>query len=218
MHGADTILAEMEDSYRAADRLYRLEPGMPMTGLESIAVTRPIARVGRRRRRELEAALGLKDRCRIVLFAFAGMVPEAPPPVLADPGDLVLLGPDAWTGDGVRSADGTGLPFIDLLASVDLVVSKPGYGIVTELAANGTPAILVSRGDWPEEPFLVSWLGQRVPCHLVPRPEAVDRPLLDRVLAAPATRRRRTATGGEAQIAADIAAVLSRRERLYLRN
>jgi predicted glycosyltransferase len=40
------------------------------------------------------------------------------------------------------------------------LISKSGYGIVTEAACNGIPTLLVPREGWPEEPPLRDWLGQ----------------------------------------------------------
>lgn len=52
------------------------------------------------------------------------------------------------------------MPFIDLLASADVIVTKPGYRTFTEAAGNGTRVLYASRGDWPEEPALSAWLGE----------------------------------------------------------
>jgi len=43
------------------------------------------------------------------------------------------------------------------LSSCDALITKPGYGTVTEAACNGVPALYVLRGDWAEEPFLERW-------------------------------------------------------------
>ena len=46
----------------------------------------------------------------------------------------------------------------DVLASMDCLVTKPGYGAFTEAACNGVAVLYVERGDWPEEPYLCPWL------------------------------------------------------------
>jgi len=50
------------------------------------------------------------------------------------------------------------MPFADLIASSDLVVTKPGYGMAAESVCNGKPVLYVKRGDWPEEPSIVAWM------------------------------------------------------------
>jgi UDP-N-acetylglucosamine:LPS N-acetylglucosamine transferase len=50
------------------------------------------------------------------------------------------------------------MPYEDIFSSVDVVVTKPGYGVVAELGCTGKPGILISRNDWPEENHLTRWL------------------------------------------------------------
>jgi hypothetical protein len=48
----------------------------------------------------------------------------------------------------------TGIPYPSLVATVDAVLTKPGYGIYTEAALAGTPLIWLDRGAFPEAPWL----------------------------------------------------------------
>ena len=50
------------------------------------------------------------------------------------------------------------IPFIDLLRSSDILLTKPGYGAFAEAACNGKPVLYVERDNWPETPYLVEWL------------------------------------------------------------
>jgi Glycosyl transferase family 1 len=43
----------------------------------------------------------------------------------------------------------------DLLRAVDVVVTKPGYGIVADAIAHQVPILYTDRGEFPEYPFLV---------------------------------------------------------------
>jgi len=45
--------------------------------------------------------------------------------------------------------------FADILASCDLVISKPGFGLVSECIVNNKPLIYSDRGDFAEYPYLV---------------------------------------------------------------
>lgn len=56
------------------------------------------------------------------------------------------------------------MPFIDVLASCDVLLTKPGYGAFTEAVCNGVSVLYVARRDWPEEPYLVAWLQQFGQC------------------------------------------------------
>ena len=80
-----------------------------------------------------------------------------------------------------------GLPFsfIDLMASVDLVVTKTGYGMLVEAACNGVPLLFLARPDWPEWPWLEAWiedlgLGRPLPAD----PDELARMLRERDLPA----------------------------------
>jgi hypothetical protein len=48
----------------------------------------------------------------------------------------------------------------DLLASVDAIVSKPGYGMAVEACAYGLPLVFTRRGHFPDEPPIIDWLHQ----------------------------------------------------------
>jgi len=45
------------------------------------------------------------------------------------------------------------------LASVDAVITKPGYGTLVEAACSGVPILYVEREDWPETPWFAAWLA-----------------------------------------------------------
>jgi hypothetical protein len=66
--------------------------------------------------------------------------------------------------DDVINLESLGMPFSDILASSDAVLTKPGYGTFVEAASSGVPVLYVSRGDWPEQPYLIEWLQQNSVC------------------------------------------------------
>lgn len=47
--------------------------------------------------------------------------------------------------------------FIDVLASMDVVVTKDGYGTVVEAACNGVGLVLAPRPKWPEAAPFAEW-------------------------------------------------------------
>jgi hypothetical protein len=121
----------------------------------------PIVAIGRRDRKHFAAQLGLDESERWLLLAMGGM--EFPLPVACWPQTpgLAWLVPDSWQirrGD-VRAFDAADLSFGDLLASVDAVITKPGYGTFVEAACNGIPILYLERDDWPETPHLAAWLA-----------------------------------------------------------
>jgi hypothetical protein len=59
------------------------------------------------------------------------------------------------------------LSFLQLLASSDVIITKPGYGSYCEIAAlakhKKVRVISLTRPDWPETPYLNAFLKERVP-------------------------------------------------------
>jgi len=51
-----------------------------------------------------------------------------------------------------------------VVAAVDVVASKPGYGIVSECVANATPLLYTDRGHFREYPVMVEQMPQVLPC------------------------------------------------------
>ncbi|MBI5163318.1 MAG: hypothetical protein HY985_05380 [Magnetospirillum sp.] len=163
----ERIYRQMLAAYRQAMVFLRCEPAMPMTVDNQFDVG-PIARGGRDRRGEILARLGKGQGVRLGLISFGGIdhhlamaqwprlegwqwLSTVPSPSRAD----VL----PW-----QQAD---VPFSDLLASADVVVTKPGYGTFTEAALAGVPVLYLARPDWPESPNLDHWLARHTRCRTV---------------------------------------------------
>lgn len=70
--------------------------------------------------------------------------------------------------------EGLGLEYVDLVAASDIVLSKPGYGIVTDAIANGSRLLFTDRGDFPEYPVMVREMPSLLPCQHVSREEIAD--------------------------------------------
>lgn len=160
---ASPIHAEVLAAYRSANTFLRTEPGMPMSGLGNVISVGPIAARGRRH------DLGQDSGVRTVLIALGGIAhrlpvenwPRVPGVRWLVPADWQTRHPDALPFESL------GLGFTDLLASVDAVLTKPGYGTFTEAAVNGTPVLYQRREDWPEQDCLIEWLQRNAGCREV---------------------------------------------------
>ena len=60
-----------------------------------------------------------------------------------------------------------GLEYVDLVGAVDVVVSKPGYGIVTDCIGSRTRLVYTDRGDFPEYDVLVAGMPRYLPVAFV---------------------------------------------------
>ena len=90
-----------------------------------------------------------------------------------------------------------GLLYQDVVGAVDVVVTKPGYGIVTDAIAAGTRLVYTDRGDFPEYPILVEEMARYLPVAYVSGDDLRARPARGRpgrVLVASACRSRRAST------------------------
>jgi hypothetical protein len=72
----------------------------------------------------------------------------------------------------VRSVDAEslaerGLDYRDVVGAADVVVTKPGYGIVSDCIAAGTRIVYTDRGDFPEYPVLVREMARFLPAAYV---------------------------------------------------
>lgn len=162
---AEKIHAELRAAYAGADVFLRCRPAMPMPDLPNTQEIPPLARLGRSRRDALEAALGVRNE-RLVMVVMGGIsfdLPVASWPHV--PGVHWLVRDDlAVDRKDVSAYRQHGFHFSDLLASVDAVVTKPGYGMFVESAAAGTPVLYLRREDWPEQEALIDWLRREAVC------------------------------------------------------
>jgi hypothetical protein len=181
--GMAGVIAQIERTYRSADAFLRVVPGLPMPWLPTTDLS-PIVARGRNRRDEIAKLFNLPSHTRIVVFSVSELAPPPPPAFPAALSeDLLLLGPTAWSSQlPWRCFAATGMPFLDLLTSADLVVGKPGYGLATEAAMAQVPLLLVPYEAWPEVPVHIGWLRQHGVCATTPR--ALEELGVDDILAA----------------------------------
>ncbi|HNA28579.1 MAG TPA: hypothetical protein PLL19_03115 [Thiobacillaceae bacterium] len=155
--GMDGLLADLEAAYGAAITFLRPTPAMPMAWLTNAEAIPPIACLGRNRRDELRERAGIPRGHRVILVGFGGIAYTLLPPRLEGVAWLIP-GPAPGTRPDVFSLDGTGLSFLDGLASSDALMTKVGYGGFVEAAAHAIPVLYLDRPDWPETIHLARWL------------------------------------------------------------
>jgi L-arabinokinase len=130
-----------------------------------------VARPQRRPREETRRALGLAEGETAVLLSFGGIgFPGFDPSALAGLPQFTFLleteRPDLPANvkalsDRVLAA--RGLSFLDVVGGADVIVTKPGYGIVTDAIAAGTRLVYTERGDFPEYEVMVGEMPRYLP-------------------------------------------------------
>lgn len=167
---AARIHGQMLAAYNAGRGFLRITPGLPMNSIRHCDVA-PIAQIGRRDRGRVAQLLKLDENARWILLAMGGLEFRLPVESWPHTPGLNWLLPGQWgvQRDDVRSFDVVGLDFGDLLASVDAVITKPGYGTFVEAACSGIPILYLQRDDWPETPHFAAWLVTHARAHVLTR-------------------------------------------------
>jgi hypothetical protein len=222
------LLPAIRAAYAQARAAWRL----PMHGgFESIAriVDVPlVARHSRRNPADVRRHLGLPPDRPIVLSSFGGFGVHGLPLRQVDClGRCALVAAEATVARSPRHfphaerpehpeypehlveiADGelyeAGYRYEDLVAAADVVVTKPGFGIIAECAANHTAVIYTSRGRFREYDVLVREMPRYVRSEFLPQDDLLAGrwgAAIDRVLSKPAPPAART---DGADIAADL--------------
>ncbi len=138
------------------------------------------------------ATLDCLDRYGVV-FTVSGAPDETGPPT-PQPGVHIVHEDDLY---------GRGLRYQDLVGAVDVVVTKPGYGIVSDCIANGTAVVYTSRGRFPEYDVLVEAMPYYLRCQFIEPEELLEgrwRQALDAALAQPASSPRPATDGAQVAV------------------
>jgi hypothetical protein len=158
----DRVAAGVIDTIRGGYRRARHVLRLPLHGgfgaMSAIIEDIPfIARRSARGRARARQLLGVGDGRPVVLASFGGYGLDLPYDEIARPGRLELL-----TGEASH-----GLQYEDLVAAADVVVSKPGYGIVSDCLANETALLYTSRGRFAEYEVFVDQMPRILRCRYI---------------------------------------------------
>ena len=169
----EAIAEEMRAFYRSAIAFIQCAPHLPMRWLANRRPVGAVAATGADCRSEILDRCGWESSAKIILVSYGGISGGYAVDLLPRlEGHRWIFG-DRSMGDrddGVNYA-ALDMPFVDVVRSVDLVISKPGYGLFTECACNGTPLLYAERPDWPETEHMARWIDAVG----VAMPIAVDR-------------------------------------------
>ncbi len=149
----EPVVNAFAEGYSKADLLLRLPFAGEMTAFARIEDVPVLASPGRARRSEIAEITGCPADARWILLSFTTLEwgEEALDKVerMSDCRFFTVL-PLTWKRRNICSVDRESIPFADLVATVDAIVSKPGYGIVSECIVNRKPLIYADRSDFLE--------------------------------------------------------------------
>jgi hypothetical protein len=194
---APALIPTIQAAYRLADAAWRLpmHGGFEAFSGQSIINVPFVARHATHTPADTRARLGLPPDRRLVLPSFGGYG--------ADGIDMDALDLDrSWRAVRVSDASlyDAGLRYEDLVGAVDVVVTKPGYGIIAECIANDTALVYTSRGRFAEYEVLVREMPRYLRCAFLDNDALLAgrwQHALDAALGAPAPPERPRTDGAE---------------------
>lgn len=172
---APDVLPAVRHAYTAATVALRLPLHGGFAPMRRVTEDIPfIARRSHIGREQTRRLLGLADTAMVVLASFGAYGVGLPYPEIAAANPFTLI----VTGDGPASDNrggrllqlssdrlaGCGLRYQDLVAAADVVISKPGYGIVSECIANGAALLYTARGRFAEQEVFVRDMPHLLRC------------------------------------------------------
>lgn len=172
------LLDRMRESYSKTDLLLRLPFHHDMTAFPKQRDIPLVARKATVSVEEVRARLRIADgdRRKILLVALRmpGAVPARAIHEVVESGEFVVLSFAPLPSGAVESVRLLGpewrqWEFPDVVQACDLVLSKLGYGIVSDCIAARTPLIYIPRDDFAEYELLKQGINGLLPSYLMPR-------------------------------------------------
>ena len=180
LHAEPGLLPIIRNAYGQASEGWRLPLHGGFATVPHVADIPFVARHARadRTRDEVRGELSLPVDRPLVLTSFGGYgvkgLDLARFDCLSDV-DLVMTAPAAdipsIEGPAHRVAEediyARGLAYVDLVSAVDVIVTKPGYGIIADCVANQTAMLYTSRGRFVEYDVMVKEMPRFLRCEFI---------------------------------------------------
>jgi L-arabinokinase len=152
--------------YAKTDLLLRLPFAPPMEQFPNRKDIPLLASPGAARRKKLAALTGSDEKKPWVLLSFTSLNLNFQAleniRALSARYEFFCVEPLQFENSCIHSISRNAVSFADILASCDIVISKPGFGLVSECIANRKPLIYSDRGDFAEYPYLVEGIEKHL--------------------------------------------------------
>ena len=165
------LIEEMESFYRKATLAMTLPYACDLSIFPARKAIPWITRTSSLSQRQARPSFALPESATIVLLTFGGLGLERLPwKRLQRLRDYYFVGTDKK-----RQCEGnvSVLPemqpqYCDLVRAADVIIAKPGYGIVADIIAHKVPVLYVERDDFPESPYLIQALNDLATAEFLP--------------------------------------------------
>jgi L-arabinokinase len=207
---APHVIPTIRQSYSEASEGWRLPMHGGFTDVRNVKDLPWVARHASVPAADVRRRLELPTDRPLALSSFGGYGVRDFDPATLDCGDtwtVVITGREAppAVAPGVAFVDesalyASGLRYEDLVAASDVVVTKPGYGIISECIANDTALLYTSRGHFVEYDVMVREMPRVLRCGYIDQGSLLAgrwRASLDELLHAPHPPDRPATNGAE---------------------
>jgi L-arabinokinase len=153
------VIRAFEEGYQAADAVLSLPFSEPFSSFAQRIPVPLLAHPGRADRARLAAQTGADPAKSWVLLSFTTLEWDEAALLevrAAREFEFFTLRPLAWDGPNLHPVRRESFAVPDLFATVDAVLTKPGYGVLSECLVNRKPMVWVDRDHFRETPLLVA--------------------------------------------------------------
>jgi len=155
----ERIVDRIRTSYAKTDLLLRLPFSEAMHAFPEIEDITLVASPGTSNRKEISENLNCDAEKKWILISFTSLNWSDEALDLIESirdYEFFTVHPLAWQRRNIHAVNREQIPFSDIIASVDAVLSKPGFGILSDCIVNRKPLIFADRSDFAEYPILES--------------------------------------------------------------
>jgi hypothetical protein len=155
------VVRRIRQSYGFADLMIRAAPGIPLSAFKKVVDIGPIAQPLAPDPARVRRAIGAGAHEQVVLVSFGGIMLDALPYDRLErltSYQFIVSGPVPAGSRRVHSDASIPVSFGTLLASADMLVTKPGYSTVVEAVAQSKSVVYVRRYNFVDEDCLVAYL------------------------------------------------------------
>ena len=154
----------IRESYKKCTLFLQLPMHGDCTSCPTIQDVPLIARRAKSTREETRKILGLGSEVKAYLISLVALdLNEEAERRLRDMSEIAFLYKRPLKLNFGTCLDGLAVSYADVVSAVDGVITKPGYGIVSECLVNSTPIIYTDRGYFPEYDILVQEMTEHLP-------------------------------------------------------
>ena len=152
------IFSQIIEAYRSANLFLQMTPHLPMSFLDNTVSVPFVVRQGKSKRHVIDQRFSQCLGKKLILISMGGMDAEINFEQWPKIDQVIyLVSGKNNLPNGFIHTDELRLDFSAIMASVDAVLTKTGYGMVVESAVNQTPLFYVARIDWPEHEVMLEW-------------------------------------------------------------